>query len=148
MAAKFCDITARKIDELTLPDSYEDSFTIEELGTLEVNSKFNDFEIGRLMTSARVQGYETDLEIDGLGKDARLITIDGKFNKLYLDVSGVPFELKGDMQFGDVDYPEGDVERRVYIKENNKLQIEIVSKSGTPQLSIDLKGYETKAEIQ
>jgi hypothetical protein len=146
--SKFSNVKAGKIENLVLPDSYEDSFVVQELGGLEANAKFSDFEIERFSGSARIEGYETDTEIRGVSSGARLIMVDGKFNKLYLNARNIPFQLKGDLTFGDIDYPEESVQLKVYIKENNKLQIEIVSKSGNPALSIDLRGYETKAEIQ
>jgi len=146
--SKFCEVTAGRVGSLKLPDSYEDDFTIEELGALDVKSKFNNFEIEKLLSSAIVEGYETDLDIRGVGKDIESISIDGKFNKLFLNSSNVPFHLKGDLSFGDVDFPADKVERKVYIKENSKLEIEVVSKSGPPSLFIDLRGYEMKADIR
>ena len=145
--SKYGELRIEKVDVLELNESYEDDFTIRQLGKLTAATKYAKFEISELTGSIRIDGYETDITLSTLSSDATGISMDGKYNKLNVSSGSRAMSLKAKVRYGNIDYPESKMDRVIYIKENSDLEMELKSKSGSKPFVFDLKGYELKATI-
>ena len=145
--SKYGDLLFRSVEVLELDDSYEDDFDIRHLGTLNAQTKYAKFEIGELSGSITLNGYETDINLDKIAPEAKMLAVDGKYNKLQINSGSRATTLKAKLRYGKVDYPEGKMERVVYIKDGDNLEMELKSTGGSSPFAFDLKGYELKATI-
>ena len=146
--SKYSKITLDRANEIRFLESYEDELKIRYLNTLVTKSKYGDYSIEQLGKKLELVGYEDDVNVSELLKTTESISLDGKYLKLNLGTSGISYSLNAAVQYGKIDYNEGNVNVRKYIKENDKLTIEADAKTTSGNVvSVKLTGYEVKAEI-
>jgi hypothetical protein len=146
--SKYSEMEMGTIDKLTLDQSYEDKIEIDELGTANINSKYLNLEMNLLLQSLNINGYETDLEIEGISRDFEGILIDGKYANIDIESNEVPINIDANVTYGNISFDQSAFDRKIYIKESSKLEMVLKSKKGTDQSPvIKLRGYEVEATI-
>ncbi len=148
--SKYSKLYAEKVGIFDVTSSYEDKLEADQLGELNTSSKYGKYKIGRLHTSLRLmEAYESDTDIFSFSSSASLIDISGKYCKLNVFTEGVPFSVSGNIRYGKVNYPSNGMNRRVYIKDSDRLEVEAeTSDYQDGNLSIRLSGYEVEADIR
>lgn len=146
--SKYSKVILDRANEIRFLESYEDELKIRYLNILGTKSKYGSYTIEQLGKKLELVGYEDDVTISQLLKTTESISMDGKYLKILLGSSGVPYSLNADVKYGKIDYNESNLNIKKYIKENDKLTIEAEAKYSTGNnVSIRLTGYEVKAEI-
>ncbi len=147
--SKYGNYTFESVNSIALNSSYEDEINIEQISEIVANSKYLDLEVRLLKSKLKIDGYETDIEIEEVSEKAKEITVTGKYNNLSASTGAVPFILTASIHYGDIDYPEQKVTRKVVIKEGDKLELELVPINGQQaSLTFDLRGYEFDGDIE
>lgn len=146
--SRYSEIEIGSIHSLTLTDSYEDNLEIGTLRASKISSKYLELDVQTLTQKLLIDGYESDIEINEITKDLEAIGIDGKYNSLNLMTDGAPINITANLTYGSIDFDERKFDRKLYIKEDSKIEMELVSKqSATDTPTIQLLGYELKAII-
>ncbi|WP_425391302.1 hypothetical protein [Ekhidna sp.] len=149
--SKYSKVIAEKIQKIEFGQSYEDETEIDELGSFRsTDSKYGKHRIGILNGDLELDAYEDELTIAKIGTASQLIQIDGKYIDASLGISNSSFNLQSNVKYGKVDYDEGRVEVKRYIKDSDQLELEIQSKSdeSVKPTEIRVNGYEIKIELK
>ncbi len=147
--SKYSKFEFENVGNIEFEQSYEDETNIGTLGSFSSkNSKYGNHSIDRLEKKLILLAYEDEIEIDELGDQVESITLDGKYLDALFGISNSAFILSTSIKYGKADYDESDVEVRRYIKESDRLELELHSKvqSNNPTL-ISIKGYEVDFRI-
>lgn len=139
-----------QVESLSFDQSYEDELTIDKLGNFKsTDSKYGNHEIGKLTGSFELSAYEDDVDIDEVASSVNKIDITGKYINAALGITNQSFNLKTNIKYGKVSYDESDVEVKKYIKEDDQLEVEVLSKSNSSSnpILISVEGYEVDVEI-
>ncbi len=149
MGSKYSKFEFDRIRSLTFDQSYEDETNIGYLGTFKSeNSKYGNHSIDLLAGSLTLLAYEDEIEIDELGSDVKQVTLDGKYVDAVIGISNSSFILTTSLKYGKAIYDESDVDVRRYIKENDRLEVEVHSKSKSDNPTrISVKGYEVDIKL-
>ncbi len=146
--SKYSEISVGNVGVVELRESYEDEFTIRTLRELRSKCKYTEYEIEELGRSFEIDGYESNVEIGRVSGNASLIGMAGKYCELDLNTYDAPFQLDVNIKYGDIDYPEEKVDKRIYVKENSQLEIQVAHReSSGDDLKIIIRGYEMDARI-
>ena len=149
--SKYCKLLAGKINYLQLPASYEDKIETRSLNSADLEQpKYLKLEIDLLGEYLNInEGYETDITIEELTAEARKIFIEGKYMKLYLNARESNLMLDVDAKYANIEFDEALLDRKVYIKENDQIQMkaETKNKSGN-QTSVIIRGYEFETVLK
>lgn len=148
--SKYSKFDIDKANRVHFIQSYEDNTKFDQLGTFKSsNSKYGKHQIGTLLQTLKLNAYEDEVEIESLGQQASSISIDGKYIDLSLDLGSKYFILTSNVKYGKVSYDESAVNVRKYIKESDRLELEVHSKTsgaGSP-MEISIKGYEVDVTL-
>ncbi len=146
--SKYSDIEISNIKTLQQIESYEDNVRIGSISRLESQSKYAEYDIDQLEGSIELDGYESDVEIESTSESVDLISMSGKYCTLDLRIGNKPFHLDVNTQYGKIDYPDSNIDRKIFIKEGSKREIEVSSKDAKDgDMRILIKGYEMDASI-
>lgn len=147
--SKYSKFEFDRIHSLTFDQSYEDETNIGYLGTFKSeNSKYGNHTIDMLEESLTLLAYEDEIEIDELGGNVEDITIDGKYVDAVIGINNSSFILTTSLKYGKAVYDESDVDVRRYIKENDRLEVEVHSKTKSNNPTrISVKGYEVDIKL-
>ena len=137
------------ISSLVMDQSYEDELTIDELGNFKSkDSKYGNHAIELLSGAFDLNAYEDDLEIEEVSSSVDRIAIAGKYINASFGISDQSYNLKTNVKYGTVDYDESAVEVKRYIKEGDKLEVEVLSKTASSNpIQVIVEGYEIDVEI-
>jgi len=148
--SKYGKLNFEKVKELRFIQSYEDELTVEELGNFKSDeSKYGEHTIRRLTGFYELSAYEDDVEIEEVIQSVNSIDIQGKYIKATFGISDQSFHINTNVKYGKVDYNEGEVEIKKYIKGGDKLEVEALSKlkKDNPIL-IKAEGYEIDISLK
>lgn len=147
--SKYSKVTAAKIGNITYTQSYEDETSVGILGSFKsLDSKYGEHEIEKLTKSLNLDAYEDDINIEEVSSSVESITIKGKYINSKLGLREQSYNLKTNVKYGKVDYNESEVNVKKYIKEDDKLEVEVVSKNNSANpIQITAEGYEIDVEI-
>ena len=147
--SKYSKFDIRSVKSIRFDQSYEDETDIQTLGSFKsLNSKYGNHTIDVLTGSFDLKAYEDEVEIDRIEPSCNAITIDGKYIDSSLGLDDVAFVFSADVKYGNVDYDEGEVDVKRYIKEGDQLEVEIRSRLKTDaDLQISIKGYEVDVDL-
>lgn len=148
--SKYSKIIVARIESIALKASYEDQFTIGSLGSLtSTDSKYGKYQIDQLQSKFQLDGYEDNIEIDDISSSATIVAIDGKYIKASIGANDIPFVLNSKIKYGQINYDEGIVDVRKYIKDSDLLELEAYSKKKSEKrLQIHVNGYEIDLNIE
>ncbi len=147
--SKYCDFIAGSIQTFELNKSYEDEIEIGTLGSLNTSSKYSNYDVDLLERSFQLtDGYEGEIEIYGFSPKATKFQVDCKYCNIDLGVGSTPFTMGANLQYGDVNFDDAYVQRNVYIRDNDRLEIQVSSKNFQSEgLKIDIRGYEIQVDL-
>jgi hypothetical protein len=148
--SKYSNFDFEKVGSLVFDQSYEDETEINTLDTFKsLNSKYGNHSIGLLNGSLELNAYEDEVDIEKLSSTATLISIDGKYIDSSIGISDASFLLKANVKYGSISYDESKVNVRRYIKDDDKLEVEVQSKSGKERkpINIIVNGYEVDVNL-
>lgn len=148
--SKYSNFDFEKVGSLIFDQSYEDETEINTLDTFKsLNSKYGNHSIGLLNGSLELNAYEDEVDIEKLSSTATLISIDGKYIDSSIGISDASFLLKANVKYGSISYDESKVNVRRYIKDDDKLEVEVQSKSGKERkpINIIVNGYEVDVNL-
>lgn len=149
--SKYSEIGVKEALSVTLAHSYDDSFELGSVASLSCpDSKYTDYNIRHLKGNFSLNGYDDNVTVYALEPDFKQITLEGKYGDFNFSIlEPAAYSLLVDMKYGRVDYPEGEFERKTYIRDNNQLTIEATTRnSGSGAASrFSVKGYDNKARI-
>ena len=147
--SKYSKFDIQQVKSIRFEQSYEDETQIRTLGSFKsTNSKYGNHAINVLNGSFDLNAYEDEVEIDRIEPTSKTISIDGKYIDSSLNIDDVPFSLIANVKYGKVNYDEATVDVRRYIKEGERLELEINSKlKMDTKLQISIKGYEVDLDL-
>ncbi|MEM6737349.1 MAG: hypothetical protein AAGC64_13330 [Bacteroidota bacterium] len=147
--SKYSKIKSDNIETITYAESYEDETSIGNLGTFKsLNSKYGKHKIESLNGSLEMHAYEDDIDIETVSTSVENIFITGKYIDSSLGLSNESFSLKTNIKYGKVDFDESDMEVKKYIKDGDRLELEIQSKNQVSSvIQITIEGYEVDVNI-
>lgn len=145
--SKYSKIVVDEINEIFLDNSYEDKLKVEKLNSIIVNGKYFEASIYSLNNSFKANLYEGDIKISEASKTTKFIQLDGKYNTININLNKVPFSLNADINYGYVNLPSIEVEKKLYIKENSKLKMEVNTLDYKKGLTLMFNGHETKVKL-
>ncbi len=148
--SKYGKIRFDEVISLSFSQSYEDKITIGKLGDFKsLESKYANHNIQELTGSFELAAYEDDIEIDKIAQSVDKIDVNGKYINATIGISNRSFNFYSNVKYGKVDYNENQIEIKKYIKENDRLEVEINSKNAnsTP-IQVLFEGYEVDVVIK
>lgn len=147
--SKYSKFNADEVSSIVFEQSYEDETEFGTLGTFRsLNSKYGNHNIKVLSGSIELNAYEDDVQIEEVMSDATRVDIDGKYINASLGISSISYSLLGNVKYGKVDYDKEDVSMTKYIKESDRLEVELQSKKKSENpLIIKVAGYEVDVKI-
>ncbi|MFY0689503.1 MAG: hypothetical protein JXQ90_20200 [Cyclobacteriaceae bacterium] len=146
--SKYSRFKSTQVGKMRFVDAYEDRIEVERLGSLDFIGKYVELNIGTLQESLKVDGYETDVELDNIGSDANEIFLDGKYNKLKLNLDGTSIALDAKVKYGNFDYDKSAFDVVRHIRDGSELEIEMSSvQLGSNETKVVIRGYEIDVDI-
>lgn len=149
--SKYVQVDFGKIGQLNLVDGYENHFEIEAIDNLiSVNGKYNDFKIGSLFGSVKMDGYEESLMVEKVTDSFTTINADGKYLKLKLILEKESaYSIKGSIQYPQLQFNRDEYKVVLYDKESDLLKFEYsYGKEEVLKKLIQINGYEINMDIK
>jgi hypothetical protein len=149
--SKYVQVDFGKIGQLNLVDGYENHFEIEAIDSLiSVNGKYNDFKIGSLFGSVKMDGYEESLMVEKVTDSFTTINADGKYLKLKLILEKESaYSIKGSIQYPQLQFNRDEYKVVLYDKESDLLKFEYsYGKEEVLKKLIQINGYEINMDIK
>jgi len=146
--SKYGEYNFKKIRSVYLVDSYEDELSSEITYSADIKAKYGKFDMGNLVKSYVLDGYETETSLNLLDETSE-IKLDGKYGTSLIATNGNSIAIDAAVQYGNINYPMETMNRNIYIKENDKLEMKLSSKNiQSKPCMINVRGYEQNVEIK
>jgi hypothetical protein len=150
--SKYSQFVGKKTGKLTLNYSYDDTYTFEQVGSFDcAESKYSDFRFSKVDKEVNIVSYDDNLTVDKFSDSFTGIKIESKYSEFIFTIpASAAYKLKAETKYGKLDFPEDAFEKKIYIKDNENLNIEGQSKNGaeTTNNKIEIKSYDSKIIIR
>lgn len=105
--SRYSDYFINSVGTLKLPQSFEDTYKIQKLKSIEGESKYSDFSISHLESFAEITTFEGKVNIDEVAQQFTSLTFDGRYTNYNLDFEAQSsYELIVDSKYTGLRYPE------------------------------------------
>lgn len=123
---KYSEYRLENVGKLSMGNVFDDDYRIEVLGSLDVkNSKYTEYRVDKVEKAFDIkESFDDTVQLGQVASNFDLINIDGKYTELTLEIAeGARFELKVNMQYGSVHYPENRVEIQKRMEKNERIEV-------------------------
>ncbi len=149
---KYSEIVGKKALRLTLNNSFDDSYTFDELDSFDcLDSKYSNFNVGLINQGLSIISYDDIIMVDNFSDTFTGIKFEAKYSDFIFSIpDNIACRLVVEMKYGKVDYPETQFVNKTFIKENELFKIEALTKNSSENTTnkIELKGYDSKVVIK
>jgi len=107
VSSGYSDYKITSVGTLKLPKSFNDTYVIKELKELEGQSKYSDFSISHLESSANMTTFQGKVNIDEVDRKFTSLSFDGRYTNFDIDFEAQSsYELSVDSKYTKLSYPE------------------------------------------
>ncbi|HFA51684.1 MAG TPA: hypothetical protein ENJ95_21935 [Bacteroidetes bacterium] len=124
--SKYSKIKVGEIGKLEAARSFDDYFSFNKAGALLVgDSKYSEYNIVDLANMFSLgQSFDDDVELEKVAAGFSSISMNAKYTELdFWMADNAEFEMYINMQYGEFDYPEKDLDIKVYKEKDSNLTI-------------------------
>ena len=149
-SGKYSELTLGKVGDMKLSSTYNDKFSIAELGSFEcAEEKYTSFEIGNLKKMFKCNGYDTKVTVKNVDPSFENIYYNGKYGDLNFTMgNNSKYRLSVDCKYAKVVYP-GTMEFTHKIIEGNNTMMKgsINGITDSDKGLVELFGYDNKLKL-
>ena len=147
---KYNKLSSGSIAHARLEQSFDNDYRFGPLGKIECSSsKYDKLEIEQLQKSANFEdSYDSDFEINAIGKDFKGFSGNFKYGKIDMDLSQLPaYCLKANMTYGHLEVDKSTfTENLRYIDHNDKIEFSGCTAEGATA-KINITCHDTTVDL-
>jgi len=150
--SKYSEFTGKKTGKFVVNSSYDDTWTFDELESFDcLESKYSDFNFGSINNGLSIISYDDNLTVNRFSAGFTGIKLESKYSEFIFTIpASVAYGLKAETKYGRLDFPEDQFVKKIYIKENESVNLEGHSKNGSNNTTnkIEIKSYDSNITIR
>ncbi len=143
--SKYTEYKFQDIKSLEIISAYDDDVEVAKLNALIVNeSKYTSYTIGSLAKILRIKSYDDEVTVRNVGEAFEEFTFDGKYTDVVLPIPAtVKYEIEATLKYGDLTFPEKELEAGTFREKNDDLSIQGKLKgAGSKAPKIKINSYD------
>ncbi|OQX98085.1 MAG: hypothetical protein B6I20_11540 [Bacteroidetes bacterium 4572_117] len=109
VGSKYSSIKVKKSKSIVAESKYDHPFKVGSVGNFICTAGYSDFEILKLYSKLEMDLKYSNLFVENLGSDFKLVKVKLRYGKASISVpENVGYELKAEAAYGSISHPGGD----------------------------------------
>lgn len=150
--SKYSEFTGKKTGKFMVTSSYDDNWTFDEADSFDCReSKYSEFRFGMINKGLSIISYDDTFSVNNFSTSFTGIKLESKYSDFNFTIpASVPYILNADTKYGKLVFPEEQFDKKIYIKDNDKVNLEGRTKNSTENtnIKIEVKSYDSNILIR
>ncbi len=148
--SKYSEFKIDAVDYLDFSKSYDDDWTIGELGEMEGESKYTVFKIKACRKGINIETYDDDIKVRKVLPSFGHLKMSGKYTELEFPIPDeVVYQLDAQLQHGKLQFPESRFDVQIYKEKSSTTEVKGKTRGAvecSPKVEMDV--YDCKVDLE